>query len=177
MFGRFQLPRRLYTLACTLVCSYPYVYVFKHSNMRNDKFKDLREELVESSRCALATLFVGGFGAVDCCCCCPSSSSKHPVPCCAAAPALQICCGMRCQGVLHLWFVCRFVMGSNKLIQVALGKTSADEYKTNLSQLSGRLKGNVGLFFTKLPLEEVSAWLPACVCRRSNACAMGRSNA
>lgn len=54
-------------------------------------------------------------------------------------------------------------MGSNKLIQVALGKTSADEYKTNLSQLSGRLKGNVGLFFTKLPQEEVSAWLHACV--------------
>jgi mRNA turnover protein 4 len=46
-------------------------------------------------------------------------------------------------------------MGSNKLIQVALGKTDADEYKTNLSLLSQRLKGHVGLFFTKLPHDEV----------------------
>lgn len=56
----------------------------------------------------------------------------------------------------HLTSGCRFVMGSNKLIQVALGKSTADEYKPNLSQLSQRLKGNVGLFFTQLPKEEVS---------------------
>jgi mRNA turnover protein 4 len=46
-------------------------------------------------------------------------------------------------------------MGSNKMLQVALGKTPADEYRTNLHLLSERLRGHVGLFFTSLPREEV----------------------
>lgn len=46
-------------------------------------------------------------------------------------------------------------MGSTKLLQVALGRTEADEYRTNLHQLSERVKGQVGLLFTKLPREEV----------------------
>jgi hypothetical protein len=46
-------------------------------------------------------------------------------------------------------------MGSNKVLQVALGKTSADELRTNLSQLSERLVGQVGLLFTKMSKEEV----------------------
>lgn len=79
--------------------TYPTVYVFKHYNMRNESFKQLRDELQES---------------------------------------------------------CRFVLGSTKLMQVALGKAEADEYKTNLHQLSQRLKGNVGLFFTKLSREEAA---------------------
>jgi hypothetical protein len=45
-------------------------------------------------------------------------------------------------------------MGSNKMLQVALGKTEADEYRANLSRLSARLRGHVGLFFTSLPREE-----------------------
>jgi mRNA turnover protein 4 len=48
-------------------------------------------------------------------------------------------------------------MGSNKVLQVALGKTSADELRTNLSQLSERLMGQVGLLFTKMSKEEVRA--------------------
>lgn len=48
-------------------------------------------------------------------------------------------------------------MGSNKMLQVALGKTEADEYRTNLSRLSERLRGHVGLFFTSLPRDEVRA--------------------
>jgi mRNA turnover protein 4 len=47
-------------------------------------------------------------------------------------------------------------MGSNKVLQVALGKTSADELRTNLSLLSARLAGHVGLMFTSLTREEVS---------------------
>lgn len=53
--------------------------------------------------------------------------------------------------------MCRFVMGSTKMLRVALGKSEADELRTNLSQLSARLKGQVGLFFTKLSREEVDA--------------------
>jgi hypothetical protein len=54
----------------------------------------------------------------------------------------------------------RFVMGSNKVLQVALGKTEADEYRTNIHYLSGLLKGAVGLFFTSLPKDEVSGAAP-----------------
>ncbi len=32
---------------------YPYVYLFKYQNMRNDKFKELREQVQGSSKCAL----------------------------------------------------------------------------------------------------------------------------
>lgn len=51
----------------------------------------------------------------------------------------------------------RFVMGSNKMLQVALGKTPADAYRDNLDQLSARLRGHVGLFFTSLAREDVVA--------------------
>jgi len=51
----------------------------------------------------------------------------------------------------------RFIMGSNKMLQVALGKSESDELRTNLSVIASRLKGHVGLFFTKLPREEVGA--------------------
>jgi len=47
-------------------------------------------------------------------------------------------------------------MGSNKMLQVALGKSESDELRTNLSVIASRLKGHSGLFFTKLPREEVS---------------------
>ena len=50
---------------------------------------------------------------------------------------------------------CRFCMGSNKVLQVALGREESDEYKQNISQLANRIKGKIGLFFTKLPQEEV----------------------
>lgn len=56
----------------------------------------------------------------------------------------------------------RFVMGSNKLLQVALGKTEADEYRTNLHYLSEHLRGSVGLFFTSLSREEAVAALEDC---------------
>ncbi|KXZ52184.1 hypothetical protein GPECTOR_10g814 [Gonium pectorale] len=49
----------------------------------------------------------------------------------------------------------RFVLGSTALMQVALGKSEADEYKAGLSKLSEHVKGTVGLFFTKLSHEEV----------------------
>jgi hypothetical protein len=42
------------TDAGSLRCSYSAVYLFKYYNMRNDSFKQLREDLQESSRCAPA---------------------------------------------------------------------------------------------------------------------------
>ncbi|KAL3161869.1 hypothetical protein ABBQ38_008959 [Trebouxia sp. C0009 RCD-2024] len=49
----------------------------------------------------------------------------------------------------------RFCMGSNKVLQVALGRQESDEYKQNISELSNRIRGKIGLFFTKLPQPEV----------------------
>lgn len=49
----------------------------------------------------------------------------------------------------------RFILGSNKIMQVALGRTDADEYKVNLHLLAERLKGDVGLFCTNLDHEQV----------------------
>ncbi len=50
---------------------------------------------------------------------------------------------------------CRFSLGSNKVLRVALGHDAADEYRQNLAQLSERISGSVGLFFTRLPHDEV----------------------
>jgi hypothetical protein len=46
-------------------------------------------------------------------------------------------------------------MGSNKVLQLALGKTPADELAPNLSMLSARLAGQVGLMFTHMSKEQV----------------------
>ena len=54
---------------------------------------------------------------------------------------------------------CRFCMGSNKVLQVALGRDASDEYKQNISELSNKIRGRIGLFFTKLPKAEVQPFL------------------
>ena len=46
-------------------------------------------------------------------------------------------------------------MGSNKVLQVALGRDASDEYKQNISELSNRIRGRIGLFFTRLSQPEV----------------------
>ena len=50
---------------------------------------------------------------------------------------------------------CRFVMGSNKVLRVALGHGAEDEYKKGLSALAEDISGSIGLFFTRLPQDEV----------------------
>ncbi|KAG1677621.1 hypothetical protein FOA52_010402 [Chlamydomonas sp. UWO 241] len=77
---------------------YPSCYLFKHFNMRTEPFKQLREELHESTT---------------------------------------------------------IIMGSCKVMQVALGRSESDEVRTDIHKLSERLKGYVGLFFTTLSREEV----------------------
>ena len=49
----------------------------------------------------------------------------------------------------------KFFLGSNKVLRVALGSDAADEYKTNLAKLAEKIKGSMGLLFTKVPREEV----------------------
>ena len=44
----------------------------------------------------------------------------------------------------------RFFMGSNKVLQVALGKGPEDEQKEHLSQVSTHITGHCGLVFTNL---------------------------
>ncbi|KAK1271470.1 hypothetical protein QJS04_geneDACA006039 [Acorus gramineus] len=77
---------------------YSSIYVFSFENMRNTKFKELREQLKTSSR---------------------------------------------------------FFLGSNKVMQVSLGRTAADEIRPGVHKVSKFLRGNTGLFFTNLPTEEV----------------------
>lgn len=49
----------------------------------------------------------------------------------------------------------RFVFGKNRVCQVALGRTEAEEHAENLHLLSARLKGQCGLLFTNRPREQV----------------------
>ena len=54
-----------------------------------------------------------------------------------------------------LGLLCRFVMGSNKVLRVALGHGEEDEYKGGLSALADDISGSIGLFFTSLPQDQV----------------------
>ena len=46
-------------------------------------------------------------------------------------------------------------MGSNKVLRVALGHGAEDEYKAGLSALADDISGSIGLFFTRLPQDQV----------------------
>lgn len=52
------------------------------------------------------------------------------------------------QELRHYWKSSKFVIGKNKVMQVALGKTEDDSYKENSYLIGPFLKGNSGLFFT-----------------------------
>lgn len=49
----------------------------------------------------------------------------------------------------------RFFLGSNKVMQVALGRSASDEIRPGLHKVSKFLRGDCGLCFTNLPNEEV----------------------
>jgi mRNA turnover protein 4 len=55
---------------------------------------------------------------------------------------------MPMQSLRQYWNEAKFVIGKNKVLQLALGRTEDDSYKMNSYQLSSYLKGNCGLFFT-----------------------------
>ena len=54
-------------------------------------------------------------------------------------------------------------MGSNKVLRVALGHGEEDEYKKGLSALAEDISGSIGLFFTRLPQDQVSIQLISCI--------------
>ncbi|XP_069774838.1 mRNA turnover protein 4 homolog isoform X2 [Narcine bancroftii] len=56
------------------------------------------------------------------------------------------------------WKHSRFFFGKNKVMMVALGKGSADEYKDGLHKVSKQLQGEVGLLFTNRTKAEVIEW-------------------
>ena len=51
----------------------------------------------------------------------------------------------------------RFFMGSNKVIQVALGKGPEDEQRDGLHQLSEHVRGHAGVVFTDLTKDDLDA--------------------
>ena len=53
-------------------------------------------------------------------------------------------------------FFCRFFLGKNRVIAVALGRSKEDECKENIHEISKRLKGQCGILFTDRPKEEVT---------------------
>lgn len=52
--------------------------------------------------------------------------------------------------------VCRFFLGKNKVMRVALGRDEDEEYRDNLHKLALYLTGQVGLLFTNQPIEKVT---------------------
>ncbi len=49
----------------------------------------------------------------------------------------------------------RFVLGANKVLAVALGRSPADEPQVGSHLISKHIHGDMGLFFTSLPHDEV----------------------
>jgi mRNA turnover protein 4 len=52
----------------------------------------------------------------------------------------------------------RVFLGKNKLMQIALGRTTEDEYSENLRHVSKLIVGNVGLLMTSKPDSEVEEY-------------------
>ncbi|GLT96909.1 hypothetical protein SLE2022_145000 [Rubroshorea leprosula] len=51
----------------------------------------------------------------------------------------------------------RFFLGSNKVMQVALGRSAADEIRPGIYKVSKLLRGDSGLFLTNMSKEEVES--------------------
>ncbi|KAL4199468.1 hypothetical protein AMTRI_Chr03g51290 [Amborella trichopoda] len=55
----------------------------------------------------------------------------------------------------------RFFLGSNKVMQIALGRTAVDEVKEGIHEVSKFLQGKNGLFSTNLPKNKVQSLFEA----------------
>ena len=52
----------------------------------------------------------------------------------------------------------RLFLGKNKLLQIALGRTMADEYSNNLSQISTHITGSAGILCTSMAPTDVEGY-------------------
>ena len=52
----------------------------------------------------------------------------------------------------------RFFFGKNRIMQIGLGRTKAEEVEVDLHKISKRLTGQVGLLFTETSKKEVLEW-------------------
>ena len=52
----------------------------------------------------------------------------------------------------------RLFLGKNKLLQIALGRSTSDEYSDNLSQLSSYITGSVGILCTSMSQSNVETY-------------------
>lgn len=52
----------------------------------------------------------------------------------------------------------RFIFGKNRVMQLALGRSDADEAEPELHKLSSRLRGQCGLLFTQKSSDDVIEW-------------------
>ncbi|XP_052249212.1 mRNA turnover protein 4 homolog [Dreissena polymorpha] len=59
------------------------------------------------------------------------------------------------------WKHSRFYFGKNKVMSLALGRTSSDEYRENLHKICKHLQGQTGLLFTNKTKEEVLKYFSA----------------
>lgn len=55
---------------------------------------------------------------------------------------------MPMQELRNYWSDSKFVIGKNKVLQIALGRTEEESFKLNTHLLATYLKNNCGLFFT-----------------------------
>ncbi|XP_039265939.1 mRNA turnover protein 4 homolog [Styela clava] len=60
--------------------------------------------------------------------------------------------------VRNAWKHSRFFFGKNKVMMLALGKESGDEYMENIHNISKKLTGEVGILFTSKTKKEVEEW-------------------
>ena len=129
---------------------FPSIYLFRYENMRNDSFKAFREDQKEHSRQEAFVLTLNSSWALN-----GARSASYRM--------IRFFCALK------LWDcflkptpACRFVMGSNKILRVALGHGEEDEYKKGLSALAEDISGSIGLFFTRLPQDQVRLELKHC---------------
>ncbi|TQD96788.1 hypothetical protein C1H46_017520 [Malus baccata] len=119
---------------------YNSAYVFSFENMRNHKFKEFRDQLKSNSRQvhfqdAPLVLVVTGNSLYKF-----LSHGFHNLGKCIMRDFIV---------------VLRFFLGSNKVMQIALGRSESDEIRPGLHKVSKVLHGDAGLCFTNLPKEEV----------------------
>ena len=61
-----------------------------------------------------------------------------------------------CSSVItSLFYFFRFYFGKNKVMSLALGRTTTEEYRDSLHEISKNLKGQTGLLFTNKTKDEV----------------------